>query len=521
MLSSSGVLILAVLLTAAQPVPAEYLTLEAQFAPATAARGERVALELRITMSPGWHIYGRKETYGRPSLAVADSKGLVAAGDFELPDGEEHVYSPEFKSYWLTGTAVLRQSYLVPRDAAPGTLALEGALEYTPCDKNTCMPPMSTRFEARLAISAAEPIAPAGDGGAAPRGGAGLFDETGGIWRFMLLAIGAGLFTLLMPCTYPMIPITVSFFTKQASDRGGSSLSLSLAYGVGIVAVFVLIGVALSGVIQPFAASPWTNLAIGVVFIIFAFALFGAIDLEPPQFLMNLAGKASTHGGYLGVFLMGAAFVVTSFTCTAPFVGSLLSVGTVSGGEQLSALARHGKIALGMGVFGLTMAAPFVLLSLLPAKLQSLPRSGEWMHTIKVYLGFVELAAALKFLSTAEMVWEFGVLPIELFLFLWAGLFGAAAAYLFGWIRLAGEPKEGIGPLQRCFATLTLFFALYCVYGALGHRLDWIMTAIIPNYRAGESIASSHIIVKDDYARALVLAREKKTTLLVNFTGFS
>src|SRR5262249_28560008 len=155
-----------------------------------------------------------------------------------------------------------------------------------------------------------------------------------------------GLFALVMPCTYPMIPITISFFTKQADKRGGNALSLSLAYGAGIVLIFVVVGVLFGALIKPFAANAVVNLVLGLAFVYCRRVLLGALTRGPPRFLMNVAGTASTRGGYLGVFLMGATLVVTSFTCTAPFVGSLLSIGAAGGSA--------GRVALGMAVFGLT-----------------------------------------------------------------------------------------------------------------------------------------------------------------------
>src|SRR5690606_32477557 len=146
----------------------------------------------------------------------------------------------------------------------------------------------------------------------------GSQESGGSLLGFILLAIGGGIFALLMPCTYPMIPITISFFTKQAEARGGNVLPLSLAYGAGIILIFILIGVVIGPVILTFAAHPVTNIVIGVAFLLFALALFGVWTMQPPQFLMGAAGKASMKGGYAGVFLMGATLVVTSFTCTAP-----------------------------------------------------------------------------------------------------------------------------------------------------------------------------------------------------------
>lgn len=345
---------------------------------------------------------------------------------------------------------------------------------------------------------------------------------------FLLLAMFWGVITLLMPCTYPMIPITISFFTKQAIAREGKVLPLALTYGAGIVLIFILIGVVLGPPIIEFAVHPVTNIIIGGLFFFFAFVLFGAITLQPPAFLMTLAGKASSKGGVAGVFLMGTTLVVTSFTCTAPFVGSLLAVGAT--GAEGSLL----RIVLGMGVFGLTMATPFVFLSLVPGKLQQMPTAGEWMHVLKVFLGFVELAAALKFFSNSDLVWEWGLLSREIFLVLWFGIFLCAAFFLFNWIKLQGEDTERIGAVRMMGGVVTLLFSLYCGMGVIGYQMDDLMTAIIPPYSSertagwgsgggggahGAQVGDEHEIVIDDYEGAVTLAASQGRYLLVNFTG--
>jgi thiol:disulfide interchange protein DsbD len=321
-----------------------------------------------------------------------------------------------------------------------------------------------------------------------------------------------------MPCTYPMIPITISYFTKQAAQQKGSTLPLSLAYGVGIIGTFVLIGVAVGPPIIEFASHWVTNLVIGVLFLYFSLTLFGAVNLQPPAFLLNVAGQASSKGGLAGVFLMGATLVVTSFTCTAPFVGTLLSTGASSGGL--------GRVALGMAVFGATMALPFAALSMLPGKAKAIPRAGEWMHTLKVTLGFIEIAAAMKFISNVDLVLEWQWLSRELFLAIWVAVFAAAALYLFGMIRLKDEATTEISPGRMVAGLLFLVLSLYCGYGALGNRMDRIMTAIIPPYsnslligKAGERAKPSWPIVVDDLEAAIQRAQDEGKLVLVNFTG--
>ncbi len=354
------------------------------------------------------------------------------------------------------------------------------------------------------------------DGSVAPK------DE--GLLAFLLSAVFWGVFTLLMPCTYPMIPITISYFTKQATQRQTSGLSLSIVYGLGIVLIFVVIGLVIGQAVIPFAQHPVTNLLIGTVFVVFALSLFGLFNLQLPSFLMNAAGAASMKGGYLGVFLMGATLVVTSFTCTAPFVGALLGTGAASG--------DLGRIALGMAVFGATIAIPFAALSMLPGKLKAMPKSGEWMHTLKVTMGFIELAAALKFLSNADLVWNWQFLSLEMFLFLWTGIFAVAALYLFGLIRLEEEGTDRISSGRMVAGLFFALLSMYSLYGALGNKLDPIMTAIAPNYSnasggEGHGVSQAttkkkgHTIVKDDFEAACALARQEKKLVMVNFTGFT
>jgi thiol:disulfide interchange protein DsbD len=209
---------------------------------------------------------------------------------------------------------------------------------------------------------------------------------------------------------------------------------------------------------------------------------------------------------------MGATLVVTSFTCTAPFVGSLLSVGAADG--------DLGRIVLGMGTFGLTMAIPFVLLSLVPGRIQAMPKSGEWMNTLKFFLGFVEIAAAFKFLSNTDLVLGWNILSREVFLLLWGVIFTVAALYLFGVLfKSHGATRS---PKRMASGVLTLAFAVYCLTGFRGREMDYVMTAVIPPYSwSGESDQISWVMVENDYdsARELALVEGKK--LFLNFTGYT
>jgi thiol:disulfide interchange protein DsbD len=255
--------------------------------------------------------------------------------------------------------------------------------------------------------------------------------------------------------------------------------------------------------------------------------LFGWINLNPPQSLQRVAGNASRSGGLLGVFFMGATLVITSFTCTAPIVGSLIAnvakVGTL-------------RVGIGMAIFGLTMAAPFVVLSLMPGKVKSMPRSGEWMETLKVSLGFVELAAAFKFVSMVDFYFGWQVLPRELFLLLWTAIFVLWALYLFGILRKAGAANEGVSNGRMAGGMAVTLFATYFLFGALGYRLDFYTTNFIPGYSAesvlsrgdheaggegGHKVLAKHTVVLDDGPAAIAAAKAADKLLLYNFTGFN
>lgn len=473
-----------------------------------------------IDIQEGWYIYngpttddlGDPEAIGTPTtLVIHDDSYAIEWGEVQYPKGKKK--EDEFLPwYWQHfGQVVLRVDGDIIDELDEPEIYVE--LGYQVCS-DVCDPPATIEVYAEEgpgedAWFVADTYVAKGDLDSGE-------EEEPSLFWFLMSAVGWGIFTLLMPCTYPMIPITISFFTKQAEARNGNVLPLSLAYGTGIVAVFILIGLVFAPVIIPFATHWVTNTIIGVMFLFFAFVLFGMVNLQPPAALMNLASKASTSGGYIGVFLMGATLVITSFTCTAPFVGTLLGSAAAGGEGDLM------RIVLGMGVFGLTMATPFVFLSLVPGEVSQMPQAGEWMNTLKVYLGFVELAAALKFLSNVDLKLNWGIFGRDIFLILWAVIFAAAGIYLIK-KAIAQAEYNGPGTRQKAFGVLTILFAGYCAYGVPGNSLDqYVMTALVPPYAtnpAWDPNKAQHSIVTDDWELAKGTAQEEQKLLLVNFTG--
>lgn len=523
------------------------VTIRATFDPPTVRAGEITTLVLDVhVIDHEWHAYGTLETGNVPvsfDQTLQDFGNLEFVGDPIIPEGEEFA-TPVGPQYPLPHAFQVKQHLRVPADAAAGTVDVVAVLGYQICDATQCEPETEGDAEGQLVVEAgearatmvdvpkAEPQVPVviADGGEAVEAGepSDPDDPFASWWALILASIGGGLFALAMPCTYPMIPITFSFFTKQAEKRGGNVMLLSLIYGLGIVAMFVFVGVGLSAVIIDVVNHWLTNTIIGVMFIFFACVLFGWVNLNPPQWMNKMAYKAQSTAnqgsglitGMLGVFFMGATLVLTSFTCTAPIVGSLIG-----------SIAKHGslKVAVGMGVFGLTMAIPFMLLSLMPTKVKAMPKSGDWMETLKISLGFVELAAAFKFISMVDIALGWDALPRELFLMIWAAVFGLWALYLFGILRKEGTPSMGVGSGRMAGGMIVTLLATYFLFGAMGNRMDKIMTGFVPAYsnrivmkgEGGMQPAETHVIVKDDPDAAMARAQGEGKLLLYNLTGFN
>jgi thiol:disulfide interchange protein DsbD len=507
--------------------------------PSQPAPGQKVRLVLKAQVKDTWHVYGPLDEFGAaPEIQMEKSEAYKILGKTALPSGTEHKVMG-VTSWWIQGIFEAAIELRLAKDLKKGDLLkLAGKLAYTPCTKDYCLPAKDLGFKTEVKIGTANILSKGETKSGAIEGNppskttnktrsATLKaspktplskSKTGvssGLWKIILGGILAGLLALLMPCTYPMIPITFSFFTKQAHDRHGSIVPLTLVYGAGIVGVFILIGLIVGQPIIIFATHWITNLVIGTVFVIFALSLFGVLTLNPPRFLMDAAGKASMKGGYLGVFLMGTTLVITSFTCTVPFISTLLAAAATKGSMHVIA---------GMGAFGLTMALPFMALSLIPGKMQALPRAGEWMNTLKVFLGFVEIAAALKFFSNVDLVLGLQQLPNELFLALWTGLFMVAGFYLLGMIPYKTDSSAGIGSGRLLGGIASVLFAFYFLFGALGFPYNNIvMNGLIPGYSVrpqGATVSKEHSIVIDDFDKARSLAKNSQKRVLINFTGF-
>ncbi|MHA7130533.1 protein-disulfide reductase DsbD family protein [Algoriphagus namhaensis] len=356
------------------------------------------------------------------------------------------------------------------------------------------------------------------------------------LWGFMVLAFLAGLAALLTPCVFPMIPMTVSFFTGRAESRS-KGIRNAFIYGFSIIGIYTVAGTAVSAIQGPefanWLATHWLpNLFFFGIFIFFALAFLGMFEITLPSGLVNKVDEKAEKGGLAGVFFMAFTLVLVSFSCTGPIVGSILI--SSAGGELV-------KPILGMFSFSLAFAIPFTLFAVFPEWMNRLPKSGGWLNSVKVVLGFLELALAFKFLSIADLVYHWGILDRDIFLVIWIVIFAALGLYLLGKIRLPHDtPLDHIGVPRLLLALFTFMFVLYMIPGLWGAPLKYLSGYLPPlttqDWKIGEGYSGTEVETNEvkygdlleipfgiqgyfDYKEALAAAKAQGKPLLIDFTG--
>lgn len=365
--------------------------------------------------------------------------------------------------------------------------------------------------------------------------------ENESLWGFMVLAFLAGLAALLTPCVFPMIPMTVSFFTGRAGSKA-TGIRNAIIYGFSIIAIYTIAGTAVAAIQGPefanWLATHWLpNLFFFGIFIFFSLAFLGMFEITLPSGLVNKVDEKAERGGLTGIFFMAFTLVLVSFSCTGPIVGSILI--SSAGGELL-------KPILGMFAFSLAFAIPFTLFAIFPEWMNRLPKSGGWLNAVKVVLGFLELALAFKFLSIADQVYHWGILDRDIFLIIWIVIFSGLGLYLLGKIRLPHDsPMDSIGVPRLLSALVVFMFVLYMIPGLFGAPLKYLsgylppmstqqfkMTGGLSIIEAGENILGEPVKYADipleipheiqgffDYEQAMRAAKKANKPLLIDFTG--
>lgn len=342
------------------------------------------------------------------------------------------------------------------------------------------------------------------------------------LWSILFFAFGAGLLALLTPCVFPMIPLTVSFFTKRSGSKQKGQFH-AIVYGLSIILIYVIPGYLVtkifgSDALNALATSAFFNWLFFIIFVVFAISFFGAFDITLPSSFVNRIDKASERGGLIGVFFMAFTLVLVSFSCTGPVLGTLM----------VEAVYKGGDTALVIGLFGfsLALALPFMVFALFPSMLKSLPKSGGWLTTVKVCLGFIELALALKFISNIDLAYHWGFLKRELFIGTWVAIFGAMAFYLLGFIKMAKDDEfKGISVTRLVTGLITLSFTLYVATGLFGGPVTLLAGYLPPAYYNEQNTETSHcppgFNCFNDLDEGMNYAKQVGKPVMIDFTGFN
>lgn len=532
---------------------------------------------LTATIEKNWHIYSQDlpPDSGIPTeMKLSSNEGIQLVGKVTEVGKKHDEFSEAFGAQivYYSDLVLFKQKFKLKDNTKPATVTAE--ITYQTCNDRVCLAPNTLEFDQNItptstgtaAITQTETPSEIGtvaetpatlDSAALktsenattvspikteqkglkvesidfknPQTDCGIEAEQNNenFWTYLLLGFFGGLIALLTPCVFPMIPLTVSFFTKGSKDKAKGKRD-AFIYGFFILLIFVLLslpfhiidGIA-GNIFNQISTSVWLNVTFFLIFIFFAGSFFGYYDITLPSSIANKSSKAEDAGGLIGIFFMALTLVIVSFSCTGPILGSLLG-SAVTGSANVPML-----LTFALAGFGLSWAIVFGLLALFPQALQSLPKSGGWMNTVKVVLGFIELGLALKFLSKADLVSKTFFLKRELFIALWILIAIGLVLYLFGKIRFPHDDKKPkISLTRKIFGILGIGFIIYLVQGLFPaerptlQHLSGILPPINVSYLHKEEDGILGMHPSHDYFEAIEMAKKENKPLLIDFTGY-
>ena len=499
------------------------------------------------TIEQNWHIYSKDlpPNSGIPTEITISGDDVELIGEV-VEVGEKHdEYSKAFKAriIYYSDKADFVQKFKIKDPSKLAKISAE--IYYQTCDDKICLAPNTLAFEKSIENGKVlEEAKPDSGSTSASQGdqlkvasldlqnpltdcGIAAETPTENYWSYLLLGFIGGLIALLTPCVFPMIPLTVSFFTKGSKDKSKGKRD-AFIYGFFILLIFVLLSVPFhiidgiaGNIFNEISTSVWLNIAFFVIFLFFAGSFFGYYDITLPSAIANKSSKAEDAGGMIGIFFMALTLVIVSFSCTGPILGSLLG-SAVTGSANVPML-----LTFALAGFGVSWAIVFGLLALFPQALQSLPKSGGWMNTVKVVLGFIELGLALKFLSKADLVTKTFLLKRELFIALWILITIGLVLYLFGIIKFPHDDKKAkISWTRKGFGVLGVAFLIYLIQGLIPSErprlqlLSGILPPVNVSYFHNEADGIYGMHPEHDFFTALELAKKENKPILIDFTGY-
>lgn len=494
--------------------------------------GDTLKVTFSLSIADGWHVYSTKLQGDGPTQAeiVLDSiSGAVALDDLQFEGKEEEKYDNLFDMQvrYFSDRVSFVQRYIVDDN-----YYIEGALQYGACDDESCLPPQKCEFI--YTDGDASSIAVADDD---KMESAQLLDSPlwkpvdfsafgnsaantpKGLWGIFLAGMLGGLLAIFTPCVWPIIPMTVSMFIKRAGSRR-ESIRDAVIYGLSIIFIYVGLGLLITlifgaSALNALATHAIPNLIFFVLLVVFALSFFGLFEITlPSSWSTKMSSKSRSGAGLASIFFMAFTLCLVSFSCTGPIIGFLL-VEAVSGEGMLMPM-------MGMFGFAVALALPFSLFAMFPNWLKAAPKSGDWMDKLKVVLGFIELAFALKFFSVADMAYGWGILSRNTFIVLWIILSLLLGLYLLGLLRFKRQ-EDRVKPAKTeiAIALLCFAFALYLVPGLKGEPLKAI-SAFAPPMTTQKNANEEKMLEADfkDYEAGLEYAAKVGKPVLLDFTGF-
>ncbi|MBK7410280.1 MAG: thioredoxin family protein [Saprospirales bacterium] len=467
--------------------------------------------------------------------------------DGHKKEGPDPLFGGVVVSKFVDGKVVFTQRV---KWLDPGT-PITGSLEFMCCDNEQCLPPKDVPFSFDSAGGAA-----AADALAPPAGKYVLdntpvdytfnydwatqgcadepapVEEKSSLWVILLLGFGGGLLALLTPCVFPMIPLTVSFFTKSSSNRK-RGINNAIWYGLSIIVIYVFLGLVITGVfgadaLNLLSTNAWFNIFFAVLFIAFGISFFGYYEITLPSSWANKSDRMADRGGLIGIFFMAFTLSLVSFSCTGPIIGTLLVETATGGGPTLLGRIPAGPM-MGMLGFSVALALPFALFAAFPGWLNSMPKSGGWMTGVKVTLGFVEMALALKFFSIADLTMGWKFLPYEAFVALWVLCALLLTLYYLGYVRFPHDgPRKAMTPGKWGLVAASAALTIYLLTGF--RYSEQSETFVTPNLLSGLAPPAGHSYIYPkncplnincfkDFEPGLAYAKEQGKPILLDFTG--
>lgn len=503
-------------------------------------------INLTATIDKGYHIYGFKEYADGPAPTVIkfdNADGIVYDGPLTVSVEPERKVDNTFNlllEMW-SGTVTFSQPFIVEDPTA--MTVIHGSVRFMSCNDVNCTPPKTERFNIELTSSSDGTVLAnvvednsknieksviqdeiptlAADTDFdiyAPVVSAQISAVDNAWWYLLAMGFLGGLLALLTPCVWPMIPMTVSFFLKKTKSRSRSIFD-AVVYGLSIIIIYLVLGLAITilfdaGTLNDLATSAIFNLIFFALLVVFAISFFGAFDIKLPSRWSNkMDSMAEKTSGYLSIFFMAFTLVLVSFSCTGPIIGTLL-VEAASNGSIIGP-------ALGMGGFALGLALPFALFAFFPSLLKEMPKSGGWMNSVKVVLGFIELILSLKFLSVADLAYGWRILDREVFLAIWIVLFVLLGLYILGKLRFPHDaPKQHTGVGSFFLATISFSFAVYLLPGMWGAPLKAVSAFAPPLNTQDFNLYKAEIREFTDYDEGMKYARDNDMPVMLDFSGY-